>query len=138
MSIDAIRANNPTVVAPTATGFKSSSDRQLGSPVVSQANRSGNSFQANDIRTTSNANGNSNENISSETQVTDAVEKLSKFVSTIRPEISFSVDQSSGTRVVKILDSQSKEVLRQIPSEEAIQLAQALDKLQGLFVRDKA
>ena len=90
------------------------------------------------IRTSSNANGNSNENTSSETQVTDAVEKLSKFVSTIRPEISFSVDQSSGTRVVKILDSQSKEVLRQIPSEEAIQLAQALDKLQGLFVRDKA
>ena len=138
MSIDSIRANNPTVVAPTASSFKSSSDRQSGSSVVSQANRSGNSFQTNDIRTSSNENGNSNENTSSETQVTDAVEKLSKFVSTIRPEISFSVDQSSGTRVVKILDSQSKEVLRQIPSEEAIQLAQALDKLQGLFVRDKA
>ena len=138
MSIDAIRANNPTVVAPTATSFKSSSDRQSGSTDVSQANRSGNSFQENDIRTSNQANGNSNENTASETQVTDAVEKLSKFVSTIRPEISFSVDQSSGTRVVKILDSQSKEVLRQIPSEEAIQLAQALDKLQGLFVRDKA
>jgi flagellar protein FlaG len=36
------------------------------------------------------------------------------------------------------LDSQSKEVIRQIPSEEAIQLAQALDKLQGLFVKAKA
>ncbi len=73
-----------------------------------------------------------------EQQVADAVEKLSKFVSNIRPEISFSVDESSGTRVVKIIDRQSKEVVRQIPSEEAIQLAQALDKLQGLFVRDTA
>lgn len=73
-----------------------------------------------------------------EQQVDDAVEKLSKFVSNIRPEISFSVDEASGTRVVKIIDRQSKEVVRQIPSEEAIQLAQALDKLQGLFVRDTA
>lgn len=73
-----------------------------------------------------------------EQQVADAVEKLSKFVSNIRPEISFSVDEASGTRVVKIIDRQSKEVVRQIPSEEAIQLAQALDKLQGLFVRDTA
>lgn len=71
-------------------------------------------------------------------QVTDAVEKLSKFVSNIRTEISFSVDDTSGTRVVKVIDKQSDEVLRQIPSEEAIQLAQALDKLQGLFVRDTA
>ncbi len=137
MSIDAIRANNPAVVAPAATGFKSSSDRQSGAPVVPQANRPGSPFPVNDTRTSSNANVNGN-GTASETQVSDAVEKLSKFVSTIRPEISFSVDQSSGTRVVKILDSQSKEVLRQIPSEEAIQLAQALDKLQGLFVRDKA
>lgn len=138
MSIDAIRANNPAVVAPTATSFKSSSERLPGSSAVPQANRPGNSFQVNDVRTSSNANGSSDESTSSENQVTDAVDKLSKFVSTIRPEISFSVDQSSGTRVVKIMDSQSKEVLRQIPSEEAIQLAQALDKLQGLFVRDKA
>ena len=137
MSIDAIRTNNPTMVAPTATSFKSSSDRQSGTSGLPQGVGSGNPFPANDTRSPSDANGNSNGG-SSENQVTDAVEKLSKFVASIRPEISFSIDQSSGTRVVKILDSQSKEVLRQIPSEEAIQLAQALDKLQGLFVRDKA
>lgn len=137
MSIDAIRANNPTAVAPTATSFRSSSELQSGASGSPQAIRLGNLFPVNETRSVSDAIGNSN-TISSENQVTDAVEKLSKFVATIRPEISFSVDQSSGTRVVKIMDSQSKEVLRQIPSEEAIQLAQALDKLQGLFVRDKA
>lgn len=137
MSIDAIRANNPSVVAPTATSFKPSSDRQSGASGATQGARSGNPFPVNDIRTSSETNTNINGS-ATENRVSDAVEKLSKFVATIRPEISFSVDQSSGTRVVKIMDSQSKEVLRQIPSEEAIQLAQALDKLQGLFVRDKA
>lgn len=68
----------------------------------------------------------------------DAVKNLENFVSTVNSEISFSIDQASGAQVVKVLDSQSKEVLRQIPSEEAIQLAQALDKLQGLFVKAKA
>lgn len=68
----------------------------------------------------------------------NAVKNLENFVSAVNSEISFSIDQASGAQVVKVLDSQSKEVLRQIPSEEAIQLAQALDKLQGLFVKAKA
>lgn len=67
-----------------------------------------------------------------------AVQHLSDFVSSFRPEINFTVDQASGVQVVKIVDNQSKQVIRQIPSEEAIQIAQALDKLQGLFVKETA
>lgn len=72
------------------------------------------------------------------TALEHAVKRLSEFVSSNRPEMNFSVDETSGVQVVKIIDSQSKQVIRQIPSEEAIQIAQALDKLQGLFVKDKA
>jgi flagellar protein FlaG len=68
----------------------------------------------------------------------NAVDRLSKFVSNTKAEINFSIDKESGIQVVKVLDSQSKEVIRQFPSEEVIQLAQALDKLQGLLVKDKA
>jgi flagellar protein FlaG len=68
----------------------------------------------------------------------DAVRNIENFVSAVNSEISFSIDQASGAQVVKVMDTQSKEVIRQIPSEEAIQLAQALDKLQGLFVKAKA
>lgn len=72
------------------------------------------------------------------TEVESAVQRLSSFVSTTRPELSFSVDENSGTRVVRVIDTETKEVIRQMPSEEAIHLAQALDKLQGLLVKDKA
>ena len=68
----------------------------------------------------------------------EAVERLAAFVSPSQSEISFSIDEDSGVRVVKILDSQSKEVIRQIPSEEAVELARALDKLQGLLIKDSA
>lgn len=74
----------------------------------------------------------------SKSSVDEAVKRLSDFVSLVHSEISFSTDEVSGVQVVKVIDSQSEQVIRQIPSEEAIQLAQALDKLQGLFVKDKA
>jgi flagellar protein FlaG len=70
--------------------------------------------------------------------VQEAVKHLESFVSIARADISFSVDEASGVQVVKVMDRQSKEVIRQFPSEEAIRIAQALDQLQGIFVKDKA
>jgi flagellar protein FlaG len=70
--------------------------------------------------------------------VQDAVKRLSEFVASTNSEINFSVDQVSGVQVVKVMDKQSGDVIRQFPSEEAIQLAQVLDKIQGLLVKDKA
>ncbi len=73
----------------------------------------------------------------SSAKVEEAVTQIAKFVSQTQSEISFSVDKESGIDVVKVIDSRTKDVIRQIPSEEVIAIAQALDKLQGLFVRDK-
>jgi flagellar protein FlaG len=70
--------------------------------------------------------------------VDSAVKKIAEFVSPNQADINFSVDESSGIRVVKIIDRNSNEVIRQMPSEEAVALAEALDKLQGLLIRDKA
>jgi flagellar protein FlaG len=70
--------------------------------------------------------------------VQEAVKQLENFVSLARADISFSIDEASGVQVVKIMDRQSKEVIRQFPSEEAIRIAQALDQLQGVFVKEKA
>lgn len=68
-----------------------------------------------------------------------AVDNLRQLVSAATDaEINFAVDSQSGVQVVKIVDRNTQDVIRQIPSEEAIALAMALDKLQGLFVRDKA
>jgi len=40
--------------------------------------------------------------------------------------------------VVRVLDDATKEVIRQIPSEEALEIAKALDKLQGVLLRQEA
>jgi flagellar protein FlaG len=70
--------------------------------------------------------------------IEDAIKRISDFVSPSQSSLSFSVDDVSGRQVVTITDSQSNEVIRQFPSKEAITIARALDKLQGLLIRDKA
>lgn len=79
-----------------------------------------------------------NETSQSALSVEDAIKRLSDFVSPSQSSLSFSVDDVSGRQVVTIVDTQSNEVIRQFPSKEAIAIARALDKLQGLLIRDKA
>jgi flagellar protein FlaG len=52
--------------------------------------------------------------------------------------VEFSLDADSGRVVVKIIDSATQEVVRQIPMEEMLALAKALDKFQGLLLQTKA
>jgi flagellar protein FlaG len=71
-----------------------------------------------------------------------AVEKLQEFVSIAASDIQFSIDKDLGRTVVKVIDRETKDVIRQIPSEEMLDLAKALDKAlgepQGVLVKQKA
>ena len=71
-----------------------------------------------------------------EKEVRAAVENIERFVSESARDITFSIDKDAGF-LVKVIDRTSRDVIRQIPSEEVVAIARALDKLQGLFVRDK-
>ena len=71
-------------------------------------------------------------------EVAQSVEAINKFLKPVANNIQFSVDQDSGTTLVKIVDTETQAVLRQIPSVEALSMAKELGKLQGLLVREKA
>lgn len=70
--------------------------------------------------------------------VVEAVKTLNKFVDLAAQGIEFSVDEALGKTIVKVVDTETKTVLRQIPSEEALSIARSLDKMQGLLIRQKA
>ena len=71
-------------------------------------------------------------------ELAKAVDKIQKFVSAAASDIQFSLDDESGVTVVKVVDRGTKEVIRQIPSKEMLELAQALERLQGLLIRQQA
>jgi flagellar protein FlaG len=68
----------------------------------------------------------------------EGVKELREFVKPYNTSLAFSVDEESGELVVKVTDDETGDVIRQIPSEDALKLAQALDTLKGLFIRQKA
>lgn len=70
--------------------------------------------------------------------VSKAVERLNSVVSSFNRSLQFSIDEDTKLNVVRLVDVQSKETIRQIPSEEALSIAKAIDKLQGLLIQDKA
>ena len=69
--------------------------------------------------------------------VEEAVSSIEKFTQSIRRDLSFSLDDSTGRVVVKVTDSTSGEVIRQIPSEEALRLAERLDEARACCSRRK-
>ena len=71
-------------------------------------------------------------------EVQGAAQRISDFVAPLNDSIQFSVDDKSGEMVIKVIDRETDEVLRQIPSEEALNIANALDKLQGLLIKSQA
>lgn len=71
-------------------------------------------------------------------QVEKAVDEVQRFVETMNNSLQFSIDDDSGRTVVKVVDKQTDEVLRQIPSEEMLDIARALGKLKGLLVEQTA
>lgn len=66
-----------------------------------------------------------------------AVDYISESLASIRTNLDLSVDEDLGRIVVKIVDPETKEVLKQIPSEEALELAKSLGKMQGIFVKER-
>ncbi|MBC3917347.1 flagellar protein FlaG [Undibacterium sp. CY18W] len=71
-------------------------------------------------------------------KVTKAVDDINKTIQSLSQSLEFSVEEHSNKVVVKVVDQQTKEVLRQIPSEEALEISRSLDKLQGLLIKQQA
>lgn len=67
----------------------------------------------------------------SSTELAAAIEKAQKLASAQAQELSFSVHEKTGTVVVKVIDRESKEVIRQIPAEEMLRLAERMQELEG-------
>lgn len=75
--------------------------------------------------------------------VATAVQSANAYVQSIstsnRPSsIQFSLDQDSGRTIVKMVDTQTEEVLRQFPSEEMLAISKSIDRMQGLLINREA
>jgi len=61
-----------------------------------------------------------------------AVSQLNDFVQNVQRDLQFEVDNDLGQTIVKVVDQQTLEVIRQIPDEVALRLAEKLQQDEPL------
>jgi len=70
------------------------------------------------------------------------VEELNDFVQNVQRNLSFSVDDSSGKTVIRVVDTNTEELIRQIPSEDALRISRSIqnqiDGADGLILSELA
>lgn len=64
--------------------------------------------------------------------------QLSDMMSMMKKNLVFRVDSNSGKSVVSVMDEESGQLIRQIPSEEALALAEKMSDVTGFILQTKA
>ena len=70
--------------------------------------------------------------------VREAVEQVNDALRRVSAGVEFSLDQGSGRVIARVVDSETKEVLRQIPSEQMLAISRAIDDLRGMLIQQEA
>ncbi|NYE60207.1 flagellar protein FlaG [Duganella sp. 1224] len=73
----------------------------------------------------------------SKSELKKSVDAINRFLEN-NSQVEFSIDDNSGLPVVKVIDTQTKQVLRQLPSEESLEIAKNLNSMKGLLIDSKA
>jgi flagellar protein FlaG len=67
-------------------------------------------------------------------QVDGLVHDLNKSMQEMGTRVSFSIDSDTKRTVIKVIDTATKEVVRQIPPEAMLRVSENITKLLGLMV----
>jgi flagellar protein FlaG len=65
-------------------------------------------------------------------EVEQAVTKLNDYVQTVQRNLQFNLDDESGKTIITVVDKNTSEVIRQIPDNVALKLAQNLQQSEPL------
>lgn len=72
----------------------------------------------------------------SESEVLFAAQKLAEHTRNLGRELHFEVDSELGQTVLKVVDPETEEVVRQIPSEEAVERARSSEESAMNFINE--
>ena len=68
----------------------------------------------------------------------ETVSRLNEAAQVVKRDLQFRVDDDSGRTVITVLDSETEEVIRQIPPEQVLTLAKNIESLKGMLFSAEA
>jgi len=66
--------------------------------------------------------------------IQDRVIELNSYMQNINRSLQFSIDEQSGDTIIKVIDSETDELIRQIPAEELLVLRSSLEEYRGMLL----
>ena len=70
--------------------------------------------------------------------VAKAAAQLQEFVSSMGSNLNFSIDETTGYNVVKVVNPDTGELIRQLPSEELLKISRDFQRLNNVLVSQRA
>lgn len=71
-------------------------------------------------------------------ELKEAVETANRMARSSGGSLQFSVDLETGKTLLRIVDTSTNQVIRQIPAEEMLVLARSINRLLGLLIEQQA
>lgn len=120
-------------------GLANSVSRPVASQVDSQPNATNLGLPAEGIQKVADS-GRTTEQVNAATQVdaeelNQAVNDITESMSMMQKGLAFKVDEDLGIQVVKVIDVATGELIRQMPNEEALEIAKKLNEVTGLLMK---
>lgn len=73
------------------------------------------------------------------THLQKSLDKVNELLAQSNTDLQFSIDKDTQRTVVKLVDNKSGEVIRQIPTEEALAISRSIDRIQnGMLLNRRA
>jgi flagellar protein FlaG len=113
----------PAIPTPSSAAAPSATVPAVNSPAVATGSKDSSSSSSSD---------------SDSKKLKQAVQDIQKFVQSIKRNLEFSIDKTSGRVVVKVIATDTGEVVRQIPTEEVLKLADSLSTAGSVLFNGKA
>lgn len=66
--------------------------------------------------------------------IQDRVVEINSYMQNMNRSLQFSVDDKSGDTIIRVIDSETDELIRQIPAEELLVVRSSLEEYRGMLL----
>ena len=70
-------------------------------------------------------------------EIEGIIKELNQFIQIFNTKIAFEIDKETKKTILRIVDVETNEVIRQIPPEELLKISRRISELLGLIINEK-
>ena len=136
--MSAITQSPDFAVAPQKADDKLAASPQLTATAVDESNKTENTLQQQTEQNYQQVQQSGEKDELGREQLEKMAQQLQDFMGEMNRSLQFQVDEESGRDVIRVVDKNSGELIKQYPSEEVLSLVAKLSETAGFLIDQKA